>query len=467
MLSGLSSKEVQEFSVYLESRFVGASEAETSLLQCLLEGEGQVKASLPARESIWETIKPGQDYDDQRFRLILSGLLKHLHRFLAITVLDREPAWEQLLTLRRIGEKGMEKYFLQQLKKARKANLARRNQDFEMREYLLESEFTRFLRQNPRQLQPSFDVTHRALDRWYLLEKLRLACAALNNQYVVDQEVAPGVLEEINAFYNRRADLRSPLMEVLYRVMRLLSASEDETDGYRMLLNLLDLHSENLRAAELGVIYTYIQNHCIRQINRGNSAYLRELFHIYCRLLELGLLLEHGQLSPWHFKNIMTVALRLKEFDWAETFIQEKVKLISADFRDNARTYNLAKLYFHQGEYSKVKKLLVKVEYEDVFYNLDSKTMLLKVYYEEGEDIALEALARTFLAYLRRNKLVSPDHRIRYSNFVRTLLKISQLWSPLQEDLQEIAARLEPGTDHADVAWLRKVLRELGEVANR
>lgn len=460
ILSKFSLAELEEFSLYLESGFVRASGAEILLLKSLREGN-KLKNPLPDRENVWQTLKPGVPFDDQRLRLYMSGLMKHLQRFLAISVLDKDPGWAQLLTLRRIGEKGMEKLFLQQLKKARKTNEAHQDQDSEMRKYLLESEFTRFIRQNPRQLQPQFDTTHQALDRWYLLEKLRLACAALNNRYVVEQKILSDTLQEINAFYLRVPHLHSPLVQILYQVMILLHPSESTREAYPALQALLDQHANQLPAADLGVIYTYVQNHCIRQINQGNSSYLFELFDIYGHLLERDLLLENGQLSPWHFKNILAVALRLKKFSWAESFIAEKSKLIPQAFRENARTYNLAKLYFHQGKYSEVKKLLIKVEYEDIFYNLDSKTMLLKIYYEEGEEIALEALARTFLAYLRRNNLVSKDHRIRYSNFARTLLKISQMWSPSTEDLLTMAARLEPGNDHADVAWLRKVVANL------
>lgn len=455
LLSSLDRRERQSLRAFLRSEFSKAAPLERALLEEVVNEKGEMEEM--EKETLWQRLKPGLPYKDQRMRLLLSGLLKQIHRFLALAALEDNPGWEALLSLRRIGEKGLEKHFLQQMKKTRKAQAKRADADAELHNYLLESELTRFVRQNPRQLHANYHSTVDALDKFYLLEKLRLACAALNNQYVVDLETRPQIAQEISALFDRSPHLHSPLIQVLHQVMRVFE-NLDEDSRYPHLQQLLQAHAERIPPSELGVIYTYVQNYCIRQINRGRSDYLRELFLIYCRLLDRGLLLENGQLSPWHFKNIVVVALRLQEYQWTEAFIQDNVKLIPKAFRENARTYNLAKLYFHKGDYSQVKKLLLQVEYEDVFYNLDSKTMLAKIYYEEGEDITLDAFARTFLAYLRRNQLVSKDHRTRYSNFIRFVVRMSRMWKPEKEELDKMEARLYPGDAFADVAWLREEL---------
>lgn len=461
ILFALDGKERLTFLEYLRSDFVKASRKEVQLLEFLLD---QREDNPPEKAELWRQLYPGKAYSDQRLRLLISNLLRQLHRFLALVALEDNPGWASLLTLRKIGELGREKYFGQQIKKVQKAFLQRSDSDSELHAYLLESERTRFLRQNPRKLHSNFHQTVDALDRWYLLEKLRLACAALNNQFVVDLEAQPLIVEGIRRLYEDAPALRTPLIEVLYRVMLVFSTPEDGK-GYLRLIQALEEHREDLPPQELGVIYTYVQNYCIRQINQGHSQFLRDLFEIYIQLLDRGLLLENGQLSPWHFKNMVVVALRLQEYAWTERFIRERVRLVPSAFRENARTYNQAKLHFHRGEYSEVKKLLLQVEYEDVFYNLDSKTMLLKIYYEEEEDIALEALGRSFLAYLRRNQLVSKDHRIRYSNFVRFVIRLSQLWQPSEEQLQELKSELNGPRPIADVAWLQKVVEQrLGEL---
>ena len=97
--------------------------------------------------------------------------------------------------------------------------------------------------------------------------------------------------------------------------------------------------------------------------------------------LDMDLLLEKGIMSPWNYKNITAVGLRLEEFGWVQDFLLKFKPHLAPAHRDNAYKYNLAKLHFAKKDYDKVLELLREVEYDDIFYSLDSRSMLLKTYY--------------------------------------------------------------------------------------
>ena len=78
----------------------------------------------------------------------------------------------------------------------------------------------------------------------------------------------------------------------------------------------------------------------------------------------------------------------------------------------------MAWYHFFRKEYDKTLKTLLKVEFTDVYYHLDAKSLLLKTYYELGEEDALYSLFDAFKIYLRRNKLISEYQSEVYQNLI-------------------------------------------------
>ena len=157
----------------------------------------------------------------------------------------------------------------------------------------------------------------------------------------------------------------------------------------------------------------------------------------------------------------MVTALRQGQYAWALDFIKKYKEKIEEVHRENAYTYNLAKYYFYVKEYSKVMKLLNAVEYEDVFYNLDSKAMLLKTYYECNDVRSLFSLMDSFKTYLQRNKLISPTHKEVYSNLVKFTRKLADIQPRHKEEIAKLRNEISHSEAIADVSWLQDKLEEL------
>jgi hypothetical protein len=151
--------------------------------------------------------------------------------------------------------------------------------------------------------------------------------------------------------------------------------------------------------------------------------------------LPRGLLFVRGKLTQYHFKNIVTIGLRLKEFDWIENFITSYSQYLDDQHRENAVTFNLAQLYFYKRDYPRVISQLNQVEYEDITYNLNSKTLLMASYYELDEIDALGSLLDTFRVYLNRNKELPATRRKHYLNTISIVRKLSKT---IHGDLKEI-----------------------------
>ena len=136
----------------------------------------------------------------------------------------------------------------------------------------------------------------------------------------------------------------------------------------------------------------------------------------------------NGEMQVSNYRNIVPIALRIEEFDWAENFISEYAQYVDEKYRENAVEFSLARLEFYRKNFGKVLDHLNKVSYEDVWYILGSKTLQLASYFELDEYDALESLLQSFKMYIRREKSLTNDRKATYINLIKftsALMKIN------------------------------------------
>ncbi|MCH8331577.1 MAG: hypothetical protein IH946_09410, partial [Bacteroidetes bacterium] len=251
-----------------------------------------------------------------------------------------------------------------------------------------------------------------------------------------------------------------PAIAIYYCILMTLTEPEKQSH-FHELTTLLKEHASKFRDDEAREMYVYAQNYCLRKINTGETDYLSELFALYKNSLKDEFILEERKLSPWSYKNIVATALRLNEFDWVKNFITVYRTKLDPKFRDNAFNYNLARFYFYQQNYNKVLDLLQKVEFNDVFYSLDSRSMMLKTYYELEAIDSLYSLIDSFRLYLWRNKLISEGHRHNYLNLIRFVRRLTKVFPGDDKKLLQIETDIEQTKQIADKNWLLEKLKSL------
>lgn len=192
-------------------------------------------------------------------------------------------------------------------------------------------------------------------------------------------------------------------------------------------------------------MFTFALNHCVKRINMGHTEYNKELFELYKVMIEKRIIFNNDILSPWTYKNIASVGLRLKEYEWTKGFIDTYHENVDEAYRDSAYAYNLAYYHFSQGEYKEALWKLHEVEFNDVFFHLDTKTMLLKIYYELDDVEPLLSLIDAFKVYLKRNKHISGYMKTSYRNLIKFVQKSLRLpsgdkdkWKRLKEEVNQV-----------------------------
>ena len=414
------------------------------------------------KQTMYRYIFGEGQYQDLQLNNVISDLLQLAYRFLANLQLEERELLLKNFTLENLLERGhttlakrLGDSFAQKLEKT-----TEKNATYFYYEYLFHDKMVRHhLSTKMRAADVHLQAKNDSFDLYYLCNKLRMACDMLSRQNTTGTLYQCHFLEEVllhyqNNFLNCR---QNPAFNIYYQLLLLIQEKKEEQ--YRKLKSYIPKHLHLFPKAELRIIYLYLQNYCIFQINSGKSRYYRELRELYELLLEEGILFQNGFLQQWTYKNIVTVGIRLAEYDWTESIIHQYKSKLKESERPNALAYNLAALYYARKQYKKALRQLHDVTFTDQAYHLGAKIIQLKSYFELNETEALHSLLEAFKKYILRNKGLAPYHKQANANFLRLVKKLYKLKSSRKRKTGKYIK--------AQVKKLNSLLAETQPIANK
>ena len=139
--------------------------------------------------------------------------------------------------------------------------------------------------------------------------------------------------------------------------------------------------------------------------------------------------------------------------------------------RENAWIFNKAAWHYAVGQLSEVVDLLNRVEYTDIRYNLGAKALLVRTWFDLGEEEALLSLIDSFRQYLHRNQLINDYRAQGFRNLLRLTRRALLIKSemPFQEknatqrDLNRLEKSIQEEANVINKKWLQAKLQLLRE----
>ncbi len=465
ILQSFDKYEVNRLRKFLQSPYFNMNEAIVTLFEIFIKDIFGKSTKGLAKEIIWNKIYNQKKYDDVRFRKLNSELLKLVEKFLAQQVYEDNPIHQATHLIESVGEKKLEKLYSSTMRTARRLSSQQsyKSANFYFYQYEIEKNYYGLTQLDiKRASKGNEDLIAKNLDWFYLAEKLRIICTISSRQTEVSHQYDMILTAEIiNHLKNNNWYEEVAPVAIYYQIYLTYEKPENENHYYK-LKKLLTKNALQFPPSEANNMYNHALNYCVRGINKGISKFLREYFDLYCDLLNKEIIFEHGKIAPWLFKNIIVIALRLGEYEWTENFIKIYSSKLPLEFRDNAVTFNSAQLYFYQKKYDEVIRLLNQVEYEDLAYNLNSKLMLIAVYYETDEIEPLYFLMDAFRVYLNRNKKLPTERKQIYINFIKFTKKLTKIIPGDKKAIEKL--RLDISNTKGgivNIKWLKEKIAEL------
>ncbi len=467
LLQTFSKTELAHFRKLVNNPYFNDNEVLIRLLDLLIRFLKEEDPPLKkySKPEIWKKLYPSEAYQDTKYRRAFSDLNK-----LAAVYLTQEDLGEsipmQIRLLRIFNRAELEKHFktaLQQVSETMEGQLQSTSYYYDMfqiaqQQHVFDEKTNNLINSRLSHLE-SADYY---LECFYLLQKIKHFCEALSYQKLMaNQTKSLASIDRIVAHIPESIVQKETVITAYLIVIKLLTNPEQESH-YFALKELLADKSDVMDVREVEILYTHLRYYCILQkINNGETQYFEELFQIFKIQLSKKLLLKDGQLAPQSYKNIITVGLRVKAFEWVEHFIREYTDKLPEDAQQNALNYNLSNVYFYQKKYGKVIELLREVEYHNSNYALGSKLLLLRTYYELGEFDALDSLLESFRIYLLRSKQITKETQSQYATIIRMIKKLSSINPTNKIKIKELEKKVIASTNNVAKEWLLEKVEEL------
>jgi hypothetical protein len=350
LLQTFSPQEVQRFKLFLQSPFYNQNLILNNLFEIFQLIVFKPEAENYTQQTIWKQLFGTKKFNNIRYQGLLSDLNKLAELFVTLQTFTHDKHLKHVVQLQTFNQRGLDKQYLYTKKQTPKIadKKDKKTQQLYLHQYLIETEENEYLvRQQNRSGDLNLEKQLAALDNFYLLHKLQGWCAILHYKSVNSVVVPVKFDIQLLEYLKKSHQVNDDLIQAYYFILLSLMHSNDESN-FKKQKQFLQSQHLNYSAEVLRNLYLYAINYCIQKIVSGKTNYYDEIFDLYKTYLTDIFIDKKQILSPWDYKNITTVAIRLKEFNWAENFITSYQIYLPKPHRHNAITYNLAKIYFEK-----------------------------------------------------------------------------------------------------------------------
>jgi len=470
LLKTFSKHELNSFKKFVASPFHNEQQELVQLFaiidQHFRASEKVQKTNPLQKEIVWKYIFDKKPYNDVRLRRLSSDLIKLVYSFLSYNIYKKNGLSESLNLLKVLRQLSLKKHFdstLNQLNHSLEKNELR-NSDYHLSSYNINYNLFNFPKdfRSKINLFSNLEKADYHLECFFIIKKLENYCDYIGYREGISFNGEISLPPNFLDYVENSVFINEPALKAYFFVTKMLLNSKETT----FFLNLKEHLAKNkihFSLQELDVFYTHLKNFCIVKINIGQTEYFNRLFDIFKTLVSEKIILKEGIISHQSYKNIVTVGLKIEEYNWVENFIQEYTKHLPKEHRENTIAYNLAKVYFYQNQFNDVIKLLREVEYKNHVYALGGKLLLLKTYYELKEYNPLDSLIDSFRIYIRRNKIISKEVKQQYLNLLRFVKKLSSTIAGDKKSVEKIRAQIAKCKALAGKKWILEKVEELAK----
>lgn len=472
LIKMLSPAKREELLLFVQSPYHNRSIHEKDLqvlLRVILAAAPEFSAESLAKEKVYDQVFSGQSFVKGKLEKLMVELNKLIRSFLLIEHYSRETnEFQQTLDLAGLLRRGGQELRYQQTL----AHAAK----------LLDSEPWEAPERFYRRFQLAYE-THdwlsltnhakgelnipeviRNLDIFFLSCRLDLQNRFFSQQHQTALASSEEVLVDTVALPLMKIyEEGSPLLRITAAINRVLGKAVPDPSLFQHLLDLLLLYGQQLQPETLRRFYTYLRIYCVFLINVGYREFIGALHQLHQDNLQRGYFYYEGKISHSAYLNVVAIALRAAQIEWAKGFVEDHKHMILGE-TESSDTYHLtlAICLFAERKFQEALDILpIKPDYSVA--HLMARRLELKVFYELKSDL-LPYKLDAFKMYINRAspQLLPQNLRDLHANFVNILYQLFQSTPGDKARSERLLKRIREKKSAAEWDWLLEKAREIG-----
>ncbi len=451
----LSAAERRRFKRWLASPIYNSNDLLSRFYE-FLETRSEFTELTLRRDRAFGWIYGNIEYDDLKIRRIMSEFLSQSESFLAHEWVQKNEIAKALNLSKQLRARQLHNGAKESVLVAKQELSAQpyRGTQYHLESYWIQEEQ---LLQNPaRDAAINLQEIANELTAFFVAEMLRNACIAASHQSVYKSEYELPYLDLILADCAAGRYQHIQVINLYHHIYRCLS-DDGAKSHFEALKNLLPTVGQWLTPPEVRNVFLLSINYGIRRLNQEGPGFMSEVFVLYRLGLEEGTLVENGQISRFTFKNIVSMALALKEYGWVSKFIDDYASYLPTPYRVSYENFCRAKLLYQTNDKAAAQSLLSHLDTDDIFLNLDTRVLLLKIYVELKEWRLLHGYLQSFERFVTRKKKLA-YHAPNYLNIIQFTGRLAQHYSGKRrlnaEELALLQGHIEQAKPLTEKAWL-------------
>ena len=464
LLSSLEAVTLNRFAKFIHSPYFNVNQRVTKLFDIVHNAikEGNAVAT---KEELWIAVGFAVEYKDIKFRKLCNELIERFERFLTVETMEKDDLLQANLLIRALKDNNINILIEKHITKSSTIfeKIPDRSADYFLQKYIYEKNLQN-LKSNYEKKEDiakyinkeKYGELSRLLDTFYTIDKLRYAndVVTWNKQYKT--EISINIDEVYDLIH--RFDLSDKTAVRTYQLIYDMLTLDDNKQSFYELKQLARDTIHFFPKHEQSEIFDALFSFCVKWVNKGDLEFHSEYLDLHEWGISEEFILVNGKLSPTSFRNYVVIGLRVSEPERIEKYILTNIELLEKSKRHNAYYFNLSRVSWYQKNYDKVLEHLNQISYDDVWYNLNARTLLLATYYELDEIDPLYSQMDAFSTFLRREKSLN-QRKHRYLNFISYLKRITNSYGD-KKKISGIHDKLNVDNEVVNKPWLLDKIAE-------
>ena len=189
-------------------------------------------------------------------------------------------------------------------------------------------------------------------------------------------------------------------------IIELLADKKEKT--FFQLKDRLAIYVSKLSKKDQMVVLMAMFNFASIKLRAGQEKYQKEKISLYQFGLESGILLVDNYLDGTQFLNIINLACVSNDLALAIKLKEKWLSTVLPKEQENTKKITDALIYFYEGSYESVLKVLRNVKFFNTFYTFRSRSLIvLSLFMTQPESPAVLDYCTAFDLWLRREKKLS------------------------------------------------------------
>jgi len=427
-LEVLTVTEVRKFAAYLHSTYPKS----TVLLNtyAFYAKFHKKRKPVPELEVAYEKIfgkKPKSTTDIRNLQNGISDLFKKLKEYLVkekimASEFEKEFIWLQILEERNLHHQ--RNLHFKKLAKEEKKSLSLWSKVNELK--LIHHELFRVGLEKENPNLNLIEEGIKRLDDFYFSLQLKYSAELLNKENLLSVPIQSSQMYDSFFTYSKNNLDKLSIQNRLYFYLNNFLKSPTQQQFQKIKVFLIQ-YKLKLHKDEKLITLLYLLNFLAKGLKEGNYNLRRDAFDLYKFGLEGEAILIHKKLLDHTiFRNVVNLSCHLKEYSWAEKFINDFQKYLDKSVCIENVAIAESILFFEKSDYKRVIQNIQKTRISGVFYVVMANIYILASKYELADTDNLDTSTSSFIRFVRRSKKLGVENKNAAINFAKILNHLIQ-----------------------------------------